>query len=474
MDQVRAAVLALLVAGCASTGSSPSRDLAGSGGGDGGGSHDLAGTKLDFAGMAGGDLTMPPPGDMAPPADLTPSGLPGGTNCQQDADCASKLCKPVLPGGSNVCVEPCKSQNDCAFILNAFCEAITPGSPDGWCIPHSPTHCSACTKDADCGALSERCLQAPGDIAKACHIDCALSGAAACPPDYDCANVPDGNVMRKLCVPKLGVCLDAIGGYCDRVALPQPCSRTNQAGTCTGQRVCLMLQKRFDKCDAMAPQYKMSCNDLDPAGCMLQFAPNVATTVQNCGTCGKSCACINSGNSDPSCANGMCGLACRGENYDVNNSTNDCCETLHAMLSHASGNPTSTGKQFGCGDGGSNPNISGTLHSDSRTHANPAVVNFNGATGSAPDYQSVFATGGLCVDDIDITLQTNGGTGGCYKLWIITNKLTLTATTNGQGAARITSGSGSYSDGTTITFGVEKVCNLPTQEAAGYTITGHL
>ena len=75
--------------------------------------------------------------------------------------------------------------------------------------------------------MSERCLQAPGDIAPACHIDCSLS-TAACPSDYECLDVADGSPSgdmgapsRKLCVPKTKLCLDSLGGFCDRVSLPQ-------------------------------------------------------------------------------------------------------------------------------------------------------------------------------------------------------------------------------------------------------------
>ena len=52
----------------------------------------------------------------------------------------------------------------------------------------------------------------------------------ACPADYECAPVKDGMAVRQLCLPKIKVCLDALGGFCDRVAVPQACSRTNPAG----------------------------------------------------------------------------------------------------------------------------------------------------------------------------------------------------------------------------------------------------
>src|SRR5205823_491268 len=142
--------------------------------------------------------------------------------------------------------------NDCAMYFNLFCEPIGNGMQGGYCIPRSPMHCASCAMDSDCGILSERCIKAPNDSSAACHIDCSIDGATACPADYDCASVPDGGAMRKLCVPKIGDCLgnSTLGGFCDRVGLPQPCWRQNSAGKCTGQRQCLMGSKRYDKCDA--------------------------------------------------------------------------------------------------------------------------------------------------------------------------------------------------------------------------------
>src|SRR5581483_702030 len=137
------------------------------------------GKDQDLSGVAAFDLATPPSGpfdlavpDLAPPLDfMAPLKVPGDT-CTQDSDCASGLCRAPVPGLGSICVIPCIAQNDCAGLVNWFCEAITPGDKNGLCIPHSPMHCASCNSDADCGILAERCFQAPGDTMPACHIDC--------------------------------------------------------------------------------------------------------------------------------------------------------------------------------------------------------------------------------------------------------------------------------------------------------------
>src|SRR5262249_6083453 len=154
-------------------------------------------------------------------------------------------------------------------------------------IPHSPAHCLSCASDSACGSLSEVCFQAPGDNAKACHIDCSIAGADACPADYSCTDQTVNGQPRKLCRPTIiPTCLDAVGGYCDRLAIPQPCLRINGAGMCLGERDCLPAAKRFDKCSAMAPQCKTDCSLQDPAGCTESYCPGATSDPANCGACG--------------------------------------------------------------------------------------------------------------------------------------------------------------------------------------------
>ena len=399
------------------------------------------------------DLASTPP-DLRVGPDL--GGKLPGASCGADAECMSGACKPVGAGGGSICVAACRMQSDCTALPGGlFCEPKAAGASDGFCIPPSPTHCASCTVDSDCGVLAEHCSAAPGDLAAACHIDCSLS-SAACPSDYECAGVdeagptPGTMITRKLCLPKTKVCLDSLGGYCDRVALPQSCARTNDAGSCLGQRTCL-AEGRFDKCGATAPQFK-HCSDMDPPGCMLRLAPDATTSKLNCGSCGHSCGadedCCSSvckklstatdcGLCGKSCAAGSgccggsctaldtaqncgscgtvcpgqglttdevscdamtrtCGMTCRGDNYDVDKNASNGCEVLDAVPpGHSQPTAASRGSKS-CSDTASSDTFSAGVPSDLRVHKNPPVDSFSGTVGAAPDWWIVHGDGGFC------------------------------------------------------------------------------
>lgn len=201
------------------------------------------------------------------PIDVAPGGNPVGFPCSKPTDCQSGDCKNVLTGSTtSLCVKPCAAQTDCAD--NFFCDPTTPGATTGSCVPRSSAHCKTCSSNAECGSLSETCGVAAGDTVKACHVDCTIGGAAACPPDYTCEATTLDGVAAKVCRPAGGLsCLDSLGGFCDRVATPQTCTRKNTAGTCVGQRTCLAASTRFSSCGASAPVCKMTCGTTDPAGC---------------------------------------------------------------------------------------------------------------------------------------------------------------------------------------------------------------
>lgn len=483
---------------------------------------DLAGSVVDLASPR--DLLAPPDG----------GGKPVLSPCDRDGECASGHCLPVGAGGAKICVASCRTQADCAGLFGSlFCEAKSAGSPDGFCIPPSPTHCASCTKDSECGVLAERCAQAPGDNSLGCHIDCSLSDAA-CPSDYACSDVPEagpmGPVVRKLCVPKTKQCLDALGGFCDRVSLPQDCQRTNPAGTCLGQRTCLP-GGRFDRCGAMAPQYR-TCKDLDPPGCTLALAPDATgtkqhcarcgdacgasedccagtckpltstsdcgacgrmcaasdaccggactslDTVQNCGRCGNTCPGMGLSSSDAFCEAGTktCGMSCRGDNYDIDSAAANGCEVLDVVPpGHTQSSAADRGSKD-CYDGSSRDNFTSGVPSDKREHRNPPVAAFSGTVGAAPDWWKVRADGGtLCVNDYDVTFSTGGGAAApCYRLTLFTNKKTDSVTVGGAATGYMSSGSGSYSGDSDIFFLVEKTCSTAGPEQVTYTVSYHL
>jgi hypothetical protein len=127
-----------------------------------------------------------------------------------------------------------------------------------------------------------------------------------------------------------------------------------------------------------------------------------------------------------------------------------------------------------CDDASSNPNITGSLQSDRVTHT-PSIVSFNAGVGSAPDVWRVHGTGGLtCQDDYSITLTVTSPHANCYELLFNTDKTNANCIVTSGGLCTVSGGSGSYTDGSDIFFTVQKVCSLPTDESAAYTVTGHL
>ena len=93
-----------------------------------------------------------------------------------------------------------------------------PAAPTDSAFPAAASTAQAVAWTASAAACPRTCLQAPGDIAPACHIDCSLS-AAACPSDYDCLDVPGGSGggdmgtgSRKACASR-GQALPRLAGW---------------------------------------------------------------------------------------------------------------------------------------------------------------------------------------------------------------------------------------------------------------------
>jgi hypothetical protein len=115
------------------------------------------------------------------------------------------------------------------------------------------------------------------------------------------------------------------------------------------------------------------------------------------------------------------------------------------------------------------------MASDSQVHTNPAITGFDTQSGSAPNWFAIHATGGLCQDDVNATLQMTGSSHNtCYMLTVKSSKGTFTAQTNSGGAANVTQGSPAYADGDTVYLEVTKTCTTSVVEAPTFTISGHL
>src|SRR5437867_2404524 len=84
-----------------------------------------AGGTLTGSGSGGGSTGGSPAATSASSSGGAAPGLALGDECSKDAECSSKLCKPVVIGSSPVCVSPCTKQSDCGLSDNFFCDPLT-------------------------------------------------------------------------------------------------------------------------------------------------------------------------------------------------------------------------------------------------------------------------------------------------------------------------------------------------------------
>ena len=187
-------------------------------------SHDTGGT--DTAGMDTGDTAVV--------TDL-------GAACSSPSECSSRLCVQGPDGG--LCTTPCEVT--CAE------SGWTCASVNGvdQCVPRFGNLCRPCATDDDCtlpGGVTASCIDTGNG--SFCAADCSADGW--CPEGYSC--------QQGSCILDQGAC-ECTGRYVDEAA-STPCAATNDAGTCTGERVC--TADGLTACDAAVPVPE-TCNGAD-------------------------------------------------------------------------------------------------------------------------------------------------------------------------------------------------------------------
>ncbi|MBS1878486.1 MAG: hypothetical protein JST31_03130 [Actinobacteria bacterium] len=167
-------------------------------------------------------------------------------------------------------------------------------------------------------------------------------------------------------------------------------------------------------------------------------------------------------------------MTCQAENYDLDGSLANGCEVAQPHPGITTQGTASYLGEKDCFDS-TTLSFSGILLSDQRAHTNPGVLGFDMGSGSAPGWFVVSATGGtFCQDDISLSLTVSGsGNLSCFKLNVLTNNGTYSAQASAAGTASISEPSGSYSDGTSIFFQLQRVCAASPQQVS-YAVTGHL
>lgn len=301
-----------------------------------------------------------------------------------------------------------------------------------------------------------------------CNNKCTSSG----PSNVVCSS---GSCIVSSCTAPYLTCKAGATGSCE----VNSSNDVNNCGTCN--HVCDPIANGTVACTAS----NCAVGSCDPTfgncdGDVTNGCESLTTfDVYHCGSC-AACPGLGLLTDDVTCSNSTCVYTCRGEQYDVNNNGADGCEVKDIGPGHLKRNASGDRGSKDCDDGNSADALVGTIASDSRTHAVPAVSNFNAATGAAPDWWTVKANGSSgffsCINDYAITFTTSGGGNtACYTFtYFIAGVAIDGVTLSGNGTKSFSHGSGAYNDGDIFDFLVEKTCPVSVQENVAYTIGYHL
>ncbi len=183
--------------------------------------------------------------------------VPGGPGypCTDNTQCNSGVC--IDSAGGKVCAQQCLDTCPDGYA----CKTLTIG-PDVYliCMPLFLHLCDPCSTNDECNAGTTGgnavCVDG-GPAGKFCGGDCAADGF--CPSGYACQESPDPQGLKsKQCVPSTGEC--ACSNTAIKAGAQTVCYVKNDAGTCTGQRRCIV--SGLTACDAATPAPEI-CDGLD-------------------------------------------------------------------------------------------------------------------------------------------------------------------------------------------------------------------
>ncbi|MBD90276.1 MAG: hypothetical protein CL940_08055, partial [Deltaproteobacteria bacterium] len=204
-----------------------------------------------------------------PSAELTDPGCqPGegcwGEPCAADEDCYSGVC--VVDQGEGVCSMTCL--NDCPSGFSCVLESPGATDPTWICASDHEKLCQPCAQSSECTSFSDVesvCVpytEHPGLSLESTHGHfCATTceDHEQCPSGYGCAELADqlGDLVQ-VCVHTDFEC-DCSSAALD-LNLQTACTIGNDAGICSGDRVC--SEAGLTACDAQEPALE-SCDGLD-------------------------------------------------------------------------------------------------------------------------------------------------------------------------------------------------------------------
>ncbi len=245
-------------------------------------------------------------GSKCAPANAVGSCVGGAckvTSCTgsfQDCDgiaangCEADTTTNVANCGS--CKNACSSLHGTPGCSGSAC-SITCAAGFGNCDGNVSNGCEATTTNdaSNCGTCGTACLAANGTascVNSACIVSSCSSGFADCNGKY-----ADGCEAR--------LTTDAANcGTCGNI-----CNSTNGTASCANSQCSIVCSAGYGNCDALAS-----------TGCEI----NLATSMQDCGTCGQACAPANA---TGACSGGACSITtCNTGFGNCNATVGDGCE----------------------------------------------------------------------------------------------------------------------------------------------------
>jgi hypothetical protein len=227
----------------------------------------------DLSSAGGDDIAAAPDVPVVDTGDTPPDTQPE----DMGLEFFSTECEP----GSGCFLDPCSANADCqsGFCVEHMGEAVctkvcTEECPPGWgcklvgesdpdvlyiCVSGYSSLCKPCSISSDCktfGGADDTCVDY-GAEGSFCGGTCQFD--SDCPWGFACKDVVsvDGVALNQ-CFAEAGVCPCTSNSV--QKALHTPCEVSNEAGTCTGIRVC--TEEGLTDCDAGIPALEV-CNGLD-------------------------------------------------------------------------------------------------------------------------------------------------------------------------------------------------------------------